>query len=123
MNNKSDEEAKSSSLNAFAANSGILAEGELAEFGDSAETIRKNIQEAESAVDAYDRHAVRFEHDDIGKRGITAAQMEYAEYNLGTGKDTVDINKTLYREDALDALPRGCLQDLYRREYWRRQGS
>ena len=100
VNNKSDEEAKSSSLNAFAANSGILAEGELAEFGDSAETIRKNIQEAESAVDAYDRHAVRFEHDDIGKRGITAAQMEYAEYNLGTGKDTVDINKTLYREDA-----------------------
>ena len=57
--------------------------------------------EAEGKVDSYDTHALRFTHGELDNtNGITAAQMEYAEYNLGTGKDTVDINKTLYREDA-----------------------
>ena len=52
----------------------------------------------------FDEHAVRFEHDDIGKRGIAAAQMEYAEYNLGSGSDTVNVNKTIYREDGFQTF-------------------
>ncbi|MCQ2104647.1 MAG: hypothetical protein MJZ26_02540 [Fibrobacter sp.] len=78
--------------------------------------VNNNRNEAEKNVDAYDSHAVRFTHTELEafpekqlaenddplmmQSGITAAQMEYAEYNLGKGKDTVDINKTLYREDA-----------------------
>lgn len=78
--------------------------------------VNNNRNEAEKNVDAYDSHAVRFTHTELEafpekqlaenddplmmQSGITVAQMEYAEYNLGKGKDTVDINKTLYREDA-----------------------
>ena len=80
VNNQDASLDADSSLNAFASNGS---------------------NEAEGRVGMYDSHALRFTHDELDdNRGITAAQMEYAEYNLGSGKDHVDVNKTLYREDA-----------------------
>ena len=80
VNNQKSSVDASSSLDQFEANDSNLAEGK---------------------VGKYDTHAVRFTHDELEcENGITAAQMEYAEYNLGTGKDHVEINKTIYREDA-----------------------
>lgn len=91
---------KASSLNAFEDNSGILTDEELESFGNEKDIVEKNIKEAEDSVLSFDSHTVRFNHSDIGSRGIAAAQMEYGEYNLGSGKDHVEINKTIYREDA-----------------------
>ena len=103
-NNQGDEENETSSLNAFAVKNGNVSSEERAEFGNSAASIEQNIQDAERTVMDFDEHAVRFEHDDIGKRGIAAAQMEYAEYNLGSGSDTVNVNKTIYREDGFQTF-------------------
>ena len=104
VNNQGDEENETSSLNAFAVKNGNVSSEERAEFGNSAASIEQNIQDAERTVMDFDEHAVRFEHDDIGKRGIAAAQMEYAEYNLGSGSDTVNVNKTIYREDGFQTF-------------------
>lgn len=104
VNNQGDEENETSSLNAFAVKNGNVSSEERAKFGNSAASIEQNIQDAERTVMDFDEHAVRFEHDDIGKRGIAAAQMEYAEYNLGSGSDTVNVNKTIYREDGFQTF-------------------
>lgn len=104
VNNQGDEENETSSLNAFAVKNGNVSSEERAEFGNSAASIEQNIRDAERTVMDFDEHAVRFEHDDIGKRGIAAAQMEYAEYNLGSGSDTVNVNKTIYREDGFQTF-------------------
>ena len=96
VNNQDDNSDDNSSLNAFVA----MDDAEKAEDTSTDATTLDNIQNAEKAVTEFDSNAIRFNHNDIGSRGIAAAQMEYGEYNLGTGKDHVEINKSLYRDDA-----------------------
>ena len=96
VNNQDDNSDDNSSLNAFLA----MNDAEKAEDTSTDATTLDNIQNAEKTVTEFDSNAIRFNHNDIGSRGIAAAQMEYGEYNLGTGKDHVEINKTLYRDDA-----------------------
>lgn len=69
-----------------------------------------------NAVDAKllasDSQSVRFTHtdhshkkaeDDFAKN-ISFGNMEYGEINLGTGEDTVDISKSIYREDGFQTF-------------------
>ena len=88
VNNQDDKNAKTSSLNAFT----------------SMTSGSSMVVEAENQVPDFDAHAVRFNHSDLAAEGITAAQMEYAEYNLGSGSDTVNVNKTIYREDGFQTF-------------------
>lgn len=88
VNNQDDKNAKTSSLNAFT----------------SMTSGSSMVVETENQVPDFDAHAVRFNHSDLAAEGIAAVQMEYAEYNLGTGSDTVNINKTLYREDGFQTF-------------------
>ncbi|SHK38531.1 Ca2+-binding protein, RTX toxin-related [Fibrobacter intestinalis] len=88
VNNQDDKNAKTSSLNAFT----------------SMTSGSSMVVEAENQVTDFDAHAVRFNHSDLAAEGITAAQMEYAEYNLGSGSDTVNVNKTIYREDGFQTF-------------------
>ncbi|MBR6125510.1 calcium-binding protein, partial [Candidatus Saccharibacteria bacterium] len=94
-----------SSLNAFSKISGNISTEERTAIADNPEIENKdalieNLGLAENRVMEFDSNALRFNHSDIGSRGIAAAQMEYGEYNLGSGKDCVEINKTIYRDDA-----------------------
>ncbi len=61
---------------------------------------------------ASDSQSVRFTHtdqshenaeDDFAKN-ISFGNMEYGEINLGTGEDTVDVNKSIYREDGFQTF-------------------
>ena len=61
---------------------------------------------------ASDSQSVRFTHtdqshenaeDDFAKN-ISFGNMEYGEINLGTGEDSVDINKSIYREDGFQTF-------------------
>ena len=88
VNNQDDKNAKTSSLNAFT----------------SMTSGSSMVVEAENQVPDFDAHAVRFNHSDLAAEGIAAAQMEYAEYNLGSGSDTVNVNKTIYREDGFQTF-------------------
>jgi Ca2+-binding RTX toxin-like protein len=49
-----------------------------------------------------DSESLRFTHKDLAatdENRINTGNIEYGEYNLGTGADTVDIYKSIYRED------------------------
>ena len=109
VNNQKDEKNhlgdNASSLNAFKDKSGVISNEEKNAITanpdiKNKEALLKNLGLAENRVMEFDSNALRFNHSDIGSRGIVAAQMEYGEYNLGTGKDRVDVKKTLYRDDA-----------------------
>ncbi|MDY6263115.1 MAG: calcium-binding protein [Fibrobacter sp.] len=61
---------------------------------------------------ASDSESIRFTHtdqshenaeDDFAKN-ISFGNMEYGEINLGTGEDTVDVNKSIYREDGFQTF-------------------
>ena len=61
---------------------------------------------------ASDSQSVRFTHtdqshenaeDDFAKN-ISFGNMEYGEINLGTGEDTVDVSKSIYREDGFQTF-------------------
>jgi len=53
---------------------------------------------------ADDPFALRFGHDSINELGISLSDFEYAELNLGSGDDTFDLSKTLYREDGFQTF-------------------
>jgi Ca2+-binding RTX toxin-like protein len=79
---------------------------ELGLVGMDAENVLsffKNVSETEGSMNK-DPNALRFTHTEIGKRGISVSDFEFGEYNLGTGSDTVDISKTLHREDGFQTF-------------------
>ena len=54
-----------------------------------------------------DSESLRFTHKDLAatdENRINTGNMEYGEYNLGTGADTVDIYKSIYREDGFQTF-------------------
>ena len=66
---------------------------------------------SKAALVESDKNSVHFAHEDTyeesGKkndRNISFGNMEYGEINLGTNKDTVDIHKTIYREDGFQTF-------------------
>ena len=79
---------------------------ELGLVGMDAENVLsffKNVSETEGSMNK-DPNALRFTHTEIGKRGISVSDFEFGEYNLGTGSDTVNISKTLHREDGFQTF-------------------
>ena len=65
--------------------------------------------DASSALSSYSEDgkviadSAQFTHSEL-KGKIVSNNFEYGEYNLGSGKDTVDISKTLYREDGFQTF-------------------
>ena len=54
-----------------------------------------------------DSESLRFTHKDLAatdENRINTGNMEYGEYNLGSGADTVDIYKSIYREDGFQTF-------------------
>ncbi len=47
--------------------------------------------------------SVEFTHSELNGK-VVANHFEFGEYNLGSGKDTVDISKTLYRKDGFQTF-------------------
>lgn len=69
------------------------------------ETSTSTLDAVKDADGKLIEESVRFTNSDLGsKDGITANEMEFAEYNLGTGKDIVSISKTLYRQDGFQTF-------------------
>lgn len=68
--------------------------------------------DAEKTLIASDSQSVRFTHTDKSHKdakdnfakNISFGNMEYGEINLGTGEDTVDVNKSIYREDGFQTF-------------------
>ena len=96
----------------------IDALSEIAKFDDSmiekdvdpALILQKTedvVKQADTEWHDSDEHSVRFTHKDAGATGnneLTLSNMEYAEINLGTGEDQVDVHKTVYREDGFQTF-------------------
>lgn len=63
--------------------------------------------EADAEWIESDSQSIRFTHKDSGssvENRIGIGNMEYGEFNLGTGADTVDIHKSIYREDGFQTF-------------------
>ena len=71
---------------------------------DANDTYNKKIGKSDSELYDSDRFSLRFKHSDISASGINFGNMEYAEINLGSGTDKVNINKTVYREDGFQTF-------------------
>jgi len=65
------------------------------------------VKQADTEWVDSDKHSVRLDHKDADATStnqFSLANMEYGEINLGTGTDTVDIHKTIYREDGFQTF-------------------
>jgi Ca2+-binding RTX toxin-like protein len=79
---------------------------------DSASVSNPKVILSEDALLASDSESIHFEHTDQKhintsedvKKNIAFGNMEYGEINLGTGADTVDIYKSIYREDGFQTF-------------------
>ena len=68
--------------------------------------------DSKDALVESDKHSILLAHADTIDsesnetcgRNISFGNMEYGEINLGTGEDTVDINKSIYREDGFQTF-------------------
>ena len=68
--------------------------------------------DSKDALVESDKHSILLAHADTIDsesnetcgRNISFGNMEYGEINLGTGEDTVDISKSIYREDGFQAF-------------------
>lgn len=96
--------------NSFEADSSTKALVDV--MGDAVSTSNPKIAAAESALLASDAESIRFAHtdknhenaaDDFAK-DISFGNMEYGEINLGTATDTVDVHKSIYREDGFQTF-------------------
>ncbi len=82
----------------------------IAKGVDSASILQKKddvIKQADSEWLDSDKHSLRFNHkesDSTSTSNFNLANMEYGEINLGTGADTVDIHKTIFREDGFQTF-------------------
>ena len=87
--------------------------------GDNANTDRLIVNNQQSTKDdsktkltagtnddeSVNEESLRFTNSDLAsEKGITAVETEFAEFNLGQGKDTVNIAKTLYRQDGFQTF-------------------
>ena len=69
------------------------------------ETSTSTLESVKDGENGLKVESLRFTNSDLGsKDGITANEMEFAEYNLGNGKDSVSISKTLYRDDGFQTF-------------------
>ena len=67
----------------------------------------KKLITAETALLKSDSLSLQFRHQAEGSdvdKNISFGNMEYGEINLGTGEDSVDINKSIYREDGFQTF-------------------
>lgn len=63
------------------------------------------LESVNDAGEELNTESLLFTNSDLAQgKGITANEMEFAEFNLGKGKDQVDISKTLYREDGFQTF-------------------
>ncbi len=82
----------------------------ISKNADSATLLQKTedvVKQADTEWHDSDKHALRFDHKDAAATAtnqINIANMEYGEINLGKGVDTVDIHKTIYREDGFQTF-------------------
>jgi hypothetical protein len=64
-------------------------------------------KQADTELFNSDSESLRFTHKDLAatdENRINTGNMEYGEYNLGSGADTVDIYKSIYREDGFQTF-------------------
>ena len=67
----------------------------------------KKLITAETALLKSDSLSLQFRHQAEGSdvdKNISFGNMEYGEINLGTGEDTVDVSKSIYREDGFQTF-------------------
>ena len=96
--------------NSFEADSSTKALVDV--MGDAVSTSNPKIAAAESALLASDAESIRFAHTDKSHenaadnfaKDISFGNMEYGEINLGTATDTVDVHKSIYREDGFQTF-------------------
>ena len=75
-------------------------------------TYQDDLADNDEKLRNSDSESIRFNHTDRIhtdeandlKKNISFGNMEYGEINLGTGEDTVDINKSIYREDGFQTF-------------------
>ena len=58
--------------------------------------------QSDSALLESDAESLRFTHSAIHATGMNLGNMEYGEFNLGNGVDTVDVSRSLYRDPGVD---------------------
>lgn len=99
VNNMDSNLAATSSLSSLDAN-------KVEETEDSTKDEKKLIT-AETALLKSDAESLQLRHQASGSdvdKNISFGNMEYGEINLGTGEDSVDINKSIYREDGFQTF-------------------
>ena len=99
VNNMDSNLAATSSLGSLDAN-------KVEETEDSTKDEKKLIT-AETALLKSDTESLQLRHQASGSdvnKNISFGNMEYGEINLGTGEDTVDVNKSIYREDGFQTF-------------------
>lgn len=99
--------------NSFNADSSTKAlKDDVTALGDNPSDYVKDLSDSDSKLSASDSHSIRFIHTDKSHenaednfaKNISFGNMEYGEINLGTGEDTVDVNKSIYREDGFQTF-------------------
>ena len=99
--------------NTFNADSSTKAlKDDVTALGNNPSDYVKDLKDSDSKLLASDSQSIRFTHtdkshknaeDDFAKN-ISFGNMEYGEINLGSAKDTMDISKSIYREDGFQTF-------------------